>query len=212
MDLEELRREYCSDGLGRDDLDDDPFVQFECWLKQAIEADIQDPTAMSVATIGANNRPWQRIVLLKHSGPDGFIFYTNLGSRKAEEIALNAHVCLLFPWLQLNRQIIIGGRAERLPTRQVLKYFLSRPRESQLAAWSSAQSRPLSSRVVLEQKFAQIKHKFQHGEVPVPDFWGGYRIVPETLEFWQGRPNRLHDRFMYQLQDQGHWSIERLAP
>lgn len=212
MDLEELRREYCSDGLGREDLADDPFQQFEHWLKQAIEADIQDPTAMSVATVGTDNRPWQRIVLLKHSGQDGFVFYTNLGSRKSEEIARNANVSLLFPWLQLNRQIIIGGRAERLPATQVLKYFLSRPRESQLAAWSSAQSRPLSSRAILEQKFAQMKHKFEHGDVPVPDFWGGYRVVPDSIEFWQGRPGRLHDRFMYRLQDQGHWSIERLAP
>jgi len=211
MDLEEFRRDYLAPGLHRADLDESPFRQFERWLRQAIDAGLRDPTAMSVATVGEAGRPSQRLVLLKHCDAAGFVFYTNLESRKAREIGANAEVCLLFPWSDIERQVIVYGRAERLGTAETLKYFLSRPHESQLAAWASAQSRPLSSRLVLEEEFARMKMKFSRGKVPLPSFWGGYRVVPDAFEFWQGRPCRLHDRFAYTL-DGETWRIERLAP
>jgi len=176
MSLQDNRREYDYGKLTRESLSNSPFDQFTLWMKQAIEAEIQDPTAMSVATVSAEGKPWQRMVLLKDFDPRGFVFYTNLGSRKAQEIAANAQVSLHFPWLQLDRQVIIGGRAERLSTVDVLKYFLSRPKGSQLAAWASKQSSRINSRQALETQFAQIKEKFAEGEIPLPDFWGGFRV------------------------------------
>jgi pyridoxamine 5'-phosphate oxidase len=212
MKLEDVRREYLRGGLKREDLAEDPISQFEVWLKQAIDADIQDPTAMTVATVNANGQPSQRIVLLKQVDQKGFVFFTNYESRKAKEIEANPLVSLHFPWHMLERQVKICGRAERVSTAESLKYFLSRPEESQLAAWASEQSRPVSSRQVLMQQFNAIKNKFSKGEIPLPDFWGGYRIVPSSIEFWQGGANRLHDRFEYQQQSDGTWAIERLAP
>jgi len=211
MSLEENRREYDYGKLSRESLLDNPFDQFSLWMNQAIEARVQDPTAMSVATVSSEGKPWQRMVLLKGFDKKGFVFYTNLGSRKAKEIEANAQVSLHFPWLQLDRQVIIGGRAERLSAVEVVKYFLSRPKESQLAAWASKQSSRINSRQALETQFAQIKEKFSKGDVPLPDFWGGYRVVPEAIEFWQGGESRLHDRFSYGL-DGDDWEISRLSP
>lgn len=211
MDLEDFRREYIAGGLRREQLAADPMDQFELWLEQAIDAGLDDPTAMSLATVGPDGHPWQRVVLLKHTDARGFVFYTNHRSRKALEIAGNANVCLLFPWTQLDRQVIVGGTAEKLPTLEALKYFATRPRESQLAAWASHQSRPLSSRAVLEAKLTEMKMRFERGDVPLPSFWGGYRVTPRCMEVWQGRPNRMHDRFMY-TRDRDGWSIERLSP
>ncbi len=211
MSLEENRREYDYGKLSRESLLDNPFDQFSLWMNQAIEARVQDPTAMSVATVSSEGKPWQRMVLLKGLDKKGFVFYTNLGSRKAKEIEANAQVSLHFPWLQLDRQVIIGGRAERLSAVEVVKYFLSRPKESQLAAWASKQSSRINSRQALETQFAQIKEKFSKGDVPLPDFWGGYRVVPEEIEFWQGGESRLHDRFSYGL-DGDDWEISRLSP
>jgi pyridoxamine 5'-phosphate oxidase len=212
VDIEDFRREYLQAGLHRQDLAEDPVDQFESWLAQAVAGGITDPTAMVLATVEHGGRPWQRIVLLKDFGHQGFVFYTNLGSRKANAMAENPQVSLLFPWNVLERQVIVGGAVERLSVMEVSRYFLSRPRESQLAAWASAQSRPLSARTVLEQKVAEIKHKYAHGEVPLPSFWGGFRVVPQQFEFWQGGAHRLHDRFLYSRQDELQWSIERLAP
>lgn len=212
MEIEDFRREYLQAGLRREDLHDDPVEQFETWLAQAVTGGLTDPTAMVVATVDEHLRPWQRMVLLKDFGHQGFVFYTNTGSRKASAIATNPQVCLHFPWNVLERQVIIGGRAEKMTNTEVARYFLSRPRESQLAAWASAQSRPISARQVLLQKVARMKEKFKHGEVPLPDFWGGYRVVPEQFEFWQGGANRLHDRFMYTRVKDLDWHIERLAP
>ena len=166
---------------------------------------------MSVATVSPEGKPWQRMVLLKGFDEQGFVFYTNLGSRKAKEIEANAQVSLHFPWLQLDRQVIVGGRAERLSVAEVMKYFISRPKESQLAAWASKQSSRISTRQVLETQFAQIKEKFAKGDIPLPDFWGGFRVVPEEIEFWQGGESRLHDRFSYN-RDGDDWQIDRLSP
>ncbi len=212
MDLEDFRREYLAPGLHRKDLAPSPFGQFESWLRHAIDAGLRDPTAMAVATVDERGWPSQRLVLLKHCDESGFVFYTNLGSRKARELVANPRVALLFPWADMERQVRIEGRAERMGTAEALKYFLMRPRESQLAAWASAQSRPLSSRALLEDEFARLKQKFGQGRIPLPSFWGGFRVVPESFEFWQGRPNRLHDRFSYRRAEDGQWRIERLAP
>ena len=211
MSLEDSRREYQYGRLTRESLEDSPFAQFNCWMEQAIHSDLADPTAMCLATVDSENRPWQRTVLLKGVDESGFLFYTNLGSRKARDMAGNPNVCLIFPWLGLDRQVIIGGRAEKLSKTQVLKYFLKRPRGSQLAAWASKQSSRITSRQALEAQYLQMKEKFAAGEVPVPDFWGGYRVVPREFEFRQGGENRLHDRFQYRLEE-GAWSISRLAP
>jgi pyridoxamine 5'-phosphate oxidase len=214
MSLQDNRREYDYGKLTRESLSASPFDQFTLWMEQAIEAGIQDPTAMSVATVSAEGKPWQRMVLLKDFDQRGFVFYTNLGSRKAKEIAANAQVSLHFPWLQLDRQVIVGGRAKRLSTVDVMKYFLSRPKGSQLAAWASKQSSRINSRQALETQFAQIKEKFAEGEIPLPDFWGGFRVVPEEIEFWQGGEMRLHDRFSYARSedDNNRWDISRLSP
>lgn len=212
MSLDNQRREYQFGKLTRETLDDSPFAQFSGWLSQALESDISDPTAMSVGTVDSRGKPWQRIVLLKHFDDKGFVFYTNLGSRKAREIGENPQVSLLFPWMPMDRQVIAGGKAVRLSTAEVIKYFLSRPRTSQLAAWASKQSSRLSSRQALEAQFMHMRDKFRDGEVPVPDFWGGYRVVPDEFEFWQGGESRLHDRFHYTLTGDGRWEVARLAP
>ncbi|HJS16147.1 MULTISPECIES: pyridoxamine 5'-phosphate oxidase [Rheinheimera] len=212
MKIADIRRSYTMDRLDLDKLNADPFLQFEGWLKDAVAAELPDPTAMCVATVDASGQPSQRLVLLKDVSSKGFVFYTNLGSRKASELEQNPKVCLHFPWHPLERQVIVYGTAERVPTSQVMSYFLSRPKESQLAAWASEQSRPVSTRQVLMQKFAEIKHKFEQGEVPVPSFWGGFLVKPHQIEFWQGGEHRLHDRFMYKQQADSSWAIERLCP
>jgi pyridoxamine 5'-phosphate oxidase len=212
MKIADIRRSYTMDKLDLDKLNADPFLQFEAWLKDAVTAELPDPTAMCVATVDASGQPSQRLVLLKDVSSKGFVFYTNLGSRKASELEHNPKVCLHFPWHPLERQVIVYGTAERVPTSQVMSYFLSRPKESQLAAWASEQSRPVSTRGVLMQKFAEIKHKFEYGEVPVPSFWGGFLVKPHQIEFWQGGEHRLHDRFMYKQQADQSWAIERLCP
>jgi pyridoxamine 5'-phosphate oxidase len=212
LEIEDFRREYLQAGLRRKDMHEDPVEQFETWLAQAVSGGLTDPTAMVLATVDKRGLPWQRIVLLKDFGHQGFVFYTNTESRKAAAIAANPLVSLLFPWNVLERQVIIAGRAEKMSNSEVARYFLSRPRESQLAAWASAQSRPISARLVLLQKVAEMQEKFKTGKIPLPGFWGGYRVVPEQLEFWQGGAHRLHDRFLYTRENDLDWSIERLAP
>jgi pyridoxamine 5'-phosphate oxidase len=206
-----LRREYTRGGLRRNDLPADPLALFEHWLGQAVGAQLPDPTAMSVATVDAHGQPYQRIVLLKHFDPRGMVFYTNLGSRKAHHLEANPRISLLFPWHMLERQVMVLGTVEKLSMIEVLKYFHSRPRESQIGAWVSKQSSRISARGVLEGKFLELKQKFQQGEVPLPSFWGGYRIKIDSMEFWQGGEHRLHDRFFYQRDADG-WKIDRLAP
>jgi len=212
MDIENFRREYLGGGLTLDDLDQNPVVQFQHWLNQTVESGLGDPTAMVVATVSPDGQPSQRIVLLKHVDEGGFVFYTNYGSRKAKEIGENDRVSLLFPWNALDRQVKICGRAVRIPSTESLKYFLSRPRDSQLAAWASDQSRKISGRDFLMTQLAHMKEKFREGDVPLPDFWGGIRVKPFEMEFWQGGEHRLHDRFVYELQGDGDWEIHQLAP
>lgn len=212
MKLDDIRREYTLQGLERDQLNTNPMTQFDTWLKQAMDANInEDPTAMSLATVDADGQPSQRIVLLKQFDEKGFVFYTNLESRKAQDIASNNKVSLHFAWTPLERQIIVYGVAEKLPVAEATKYFLSRPHNSQIAAWTSHQSQKIGSRKLLEQAFEQMKNKFKEGEVPLPSFWGGYRVKPVKIEFWQGRGSRLHDRFMYTREGE-RWSLDRLQP
>lgn len=211
MELEHIRREYLRDGLDRDKLDDNPLRQFEVWMDQAIKSDIPDPTAMTLATVDASGQPSQRIVLLKHLDDQGFVFFTNYGSVKAKDIAQNPKVSLHFPWHMMERQVKVLGTAEKISTAQSLAYFLSRPRESQIAAWASDQSHTINSRVFLLNQFENMRQKFRHGDIPLPDFWGGFRVVPHCFEFWQGGANRLHDRFQYRL-NKDSWAVERLAP
>jgi pyridoxamine 5'-phosphate oxidase len=209
---ESYRREYTAGGLQAADLDDSPLRQFERWLEQALNAGLADPTAMALSTVDAEGRPWQRIVLLKGLSDDCFVFYTNFGSDKAQAIAGDPRVSLLFPWNELDRQVIVGGRAERMSLAQSASYFLSRPRESQIAAWASRQSRPIAKRALLEEEIRKLRRKFADGEVPLPDFWGGYRVRPERIEFWQGGEHRLHDRFRYERTAADSWDIRRLQP
>jgi len=211
MGIKDNRREYDYGTLSRKNLLNNPFEQFSLWMDQALEAGIVDPTAMSVATVDAQGKPWQRMVLLKGFDERGFVFYTNLGSRKAADITSNPQVSLQFPWLQLDRQVIVGGMAEPLSDNENSDYFKSRPISSQLAAWASEQSSPIASREVLEAQFNAVQQRFESGEVPLPEFWGGYRIVPREFEFWQGGENRLHDRFSFQ-RDGDSWIISRLSP
>ncbi len=212
MNLEQFRREYLKGGLRSKDLPATPLELFEIWQQQAIESGLIDPTAMIVATVSAQGQPSQRTVLLKHLDDSGFVFYTNYGSRKAREIAENHRVSLLFPWHPLERQVKVCGTATKVSLAESVRYFASRPRESQLAAWASQQSRKLSTREFLLTQLEHMKQKYAHGEVPLPDFWGGFRVVPHEIEFWQGGANRLHDRFEYRLQPEGGWTVERLAP
>jgi pyridoxamine 5'-phosphate oxidase len=193
-------------------LDACPIRQFEIWLEQAVESGLEDPTAMVLATVDESGAPWQRIVLLKGLSAGGFVFYTNHGSNKARAMEHKPQVSLHFPWNALDRQVIVAGVVEKMGYAESAAYFVTRPRESQIAAWASHQSRPISARAVLEQQAQIIRRKFSDGEIPVPDFWGGYRVVPTKIEFWQGGAHRLHDRFVYRKAADSGWQIEQLQP
>jgi len=211
MDLADFRKEYSDRGLKREDMDADPVVQFSTWFSQATELGLHEPNAMTLATVDASGMPYQRTVLLKYFDTEGFVFFTNYQSRKAKQLEQNPRASLLFPWITLERQVIIQGTVEKISTAESLRYFASRPRESQIGAWVSNQSEVITSRKLLMQKLAEIKEKFAAGEIPLPSFWGGYRVVPQMIEFWQGGPARLHDRILYRRED-ATWNIERLSP
>ncbi|HIM58753.1 MAG TPA: pyridoxamine 5'-phosphate oxidase [Gammaproteobacteria bacterium] len=210
VDLLKLRREFTSNGIRRTELDPNPFAQFESWMAQATQAGLTLPNAMSLATADSDEIGI-RTVLLKSFDEQGFVFFTNYNSKKSKQMTGNPKAALLFPWLDLERQVKISGVVEKISTLDSIKYFASRPKDSQLGAWASDQSSQLSSRQVLLSQFESMKTKFNKGEVPLPDFWGGYRVVPRTIEFWQGRENRLHDRFVYKKEGDT-WGVERLAP
>jgi pyridoxamine 5'-phosphate oxidase len=211
VDLATLRRDYRGRPLHRSDLAADPVVQFQQWFAEALDASVLDPNAMSIATVDAGGQPSLRTVLLKYFDATGFVFYTNLDSRKAQEIKANPQVALLFYWAEIDRQVRITGTATRTSATENLRYFLTRPRDSQIGAWVSEQSRAIEGRSLLEARFAELKSKFAAGQVPLPAFWGGFRVAITSVEFWQARENRLHDRFLYSRSGSG-WTIARLAP
>ncbi|MDD2382627.1 MAG: pyridoxamine 5'-phosphate oxidase [Sulfurospirillaceae bacterium] len=212
INLTSLRQEYREKPLRREDLHDNPFREFEQWFNLANDSGILEPNAMSLCTISPEGKPHIRTVLLKLYDENGFVFFSNYQSQKAKDIAANPNVALHFVWLALQRQLRIEGIIEKISTAESLSYFLSRPRGSQLGAWASHQSEIVNSRSIIEAKFHEVKTKFLHGEVPLPDFWGGYRVKPTLFEFWQGGKDRLHDRFIYTPQTHAKWEINRIAP
>jgi len=212
IDLTELHREYAAHGLNRVDLDPDPIKQFSAWFTAAIEAGIPDVNAMSLATASGDGKPSVRIVLLKGFAESGFVFYTNYTSEKGRQLDENPRAALAIFWQQLGRQIRIEGSVEKTSREDSVRYFHSRPSGSQLSAWASHQSEVIDARRILEARLAEMTERFAGGETPLPPHWGGYRVRPTMIEFWQGRPNRLHDRFRYTRSADGNWSIDRLAP
>lgn len=209
--LQDLRREYASRSLDEADVSDDPFEQFRRWFEDAVRAEIVDVNAMVLATANAAAEPASRVVLLKDFDHRGFVFFSNYESAKARDLAVNPRASLLFFWAELERQIRIGGRVSKVTTEESAAYFRTRPLTSQVGAWASPQSRPVDSREVLEARYAEVAGQYEHRDIPLPPFWGGYRVEPERFEFWQGRPNRLHDRLVY-VCDHDAWRRMRLAP
>jgi pyridoxamine 5'-phosphate oxidase len=206
------RYEHAARGLRRRDLDPDPIKQFSNWFTAAIEAEIRDVNAMSLATAGRDAKPSVRVVLLKGFDQDGFVFFTNYESEKGVQLEANPYASLAFYWIELDRQIRIAGKTEKTSRQESEGYFHSRPIGSQLGAWASRQSEVLDGRRVLDARMVEMTERFGDNPIPLPPHWGGYRVKPDTMEFWQGRPNRLHDRFRYRRQTDGSWLIERLAP
>ncbi len=207
-----LRKEYALAGLTESDLERNPLDQFNKWFSQALEADIPEPTAMTLATSTRSGKPSARIVLLKSFGENGFVFFSNYGSRKGKELAANPYAALVFHWTGLERQVRIVGTVKKVSRKESEKYFFSRPTGSRIAAWASRQSEVIAGRTPLEESVVQIAAKFDGREIPLPPNWGGYRVAPTEIEFWQGRPSRLHDRIRYTRQKNKAWKIERLSP
>jgi pyridoxamine 5'-phosphate oxidase len=212
MNVAHLRRHYAQASLDRQDLAANPLTQFERWFQQAQKSKLLEANAMTLSTVGRKARPSSRIVLLKSFDNDGLVFFTNFESRKAQEIAENPRVALLFAWLPLERQVSVEGRVRKVTANESAEYFAQRPYGNQLGAWVSAQSSVITTRGELERKLAKLQKQFPEGQVPPPPFWGGFRVTPDTWEFWQGRLNRLHDRFRYHKKSTGGWKIERLSP
>jgi pyridoxamine 5'-phosphate oxidase len=211
-ELAALRQDYSQRGLRRTDLAADPLVQFNVWLAEAQARQILEPNAMTLATVDAAGQPWTRTVLLKICDARGFTFFTNYEGAKARHLAANPCAALTFWWGALERQVNITGSVEKTSVVESEAYFHSRPASSQLGAWASAQSETVADRAQLEAQFSAALEKYGEAEIPLPPHWGGYRLAPRTIEFWQGRRSRLHDRFRYTLQRDGAWKIERLAP
>jgi pyridoxamine 5'-phosphate oxidase len=212
-DIAQLRRDYARARLDEADVSHDPFVEFARWLAEAQDAKVPDPTAMTLATCTPDGHPSARIVLLKEVDPRGFVFFTDYRSRKGMELEVNPRAALVFWWGELERQVRITGGVSLVTHEESERYFKSRPLGSRIGAWASHQSRVIPGRAALEGDVKQVEARFPHGDVPLPPHWGGYRVVPETIEFWQGRESRLHDRILYVREIGGHgWRIERLSP
>ena len=210
-EIANIRREWSSRKLDESNVSSNPFGQFSEWMREAIDADILDPNAMTLATADKSGVPSARIVLLKSIDEKGLVFYTNYESKKAKDLLENPRASVVLFWKELERQIRVIGTVEKISQKESEEYFTTRPYESQIGAWASKQSSELKGRESLEKKFVEIKSKYPEGKVPLPDFWGGFRIIPEQFEFWQGRPSRLHDRIAY-IKEKANWKIIRLAP
>nr|WP_243147622.1 pyridoxamine 5'-phosphate oxidase [Scytonema sp. UIC 10036] len=210
--ITDLRKDYTLQGLSETDVDSNPFIQFKRWFDQAIAAQLVEPNAMTLATTTREGKPSARMVLLKGFDERGFVFFTNYNSQKGQELAENPQASLVFWWAELERQIRISGRVEKISDAESDEYFYSRPLNSRLGAWASNQSEAIESRAVLEQRLQELQAKYQNQDVPRPQHWGGLRTIPIEIEFWQGRPNRLHDRLRYTRLNDGSWKIERLSP
>lgn len=211
IDLANLRTDYSRQALDESSVSPDPYVQFGDWMKEALDAGSIEPSAMNVATVDAEGRPSSRIVLLKGFDPTGFVFFTNYDSRKGRQLDSSPFTVLHFFWPELERQVNISGKANRVSREESEEYYASRPLESRIGAWASKQSSVISGRRELERSVEEVRHRFGDDEIPCPPFWGGYRVTPDRFEFWQGRPSRLHDRICYDLEN-GNWQISRLSP
>ena len=207
-----LRQNYTRAGLLEADINSDPIEQFRTWFQQALNADLIEPNAMTLATATSEGKPTARIVLLKGVSDRGFVFYTNYESQKGRQLIANPYAALVFLWDKLERQVRIEGEVEKLSAEESAEYFHSRPKASQLGAIASDQSRVIPNREILEQRLTQLQEKYANETVPLPEHWGGFRVVPNRIEFWQGRPSRLHDRLVYDLQTDGSWQVNRLSP
>jgi pyridoxamine 5'-phosphate oxidase len=213
IDIAQLRKEYTAHTLDQSDVDSDPLIQFKQWMVEAVDSEVPEPNAMVLATVGRNARPSARVVLLKDIEDDSFVFYTNYNSEKGQELAAHPYAALNFNWLELQRQVRIEGKVEKVSEEVSTAYFQSRPRGSQIGAWASPQSAIIDDRAILEDNVKKLEEKYEGAEVlPKPPHWGGYALKPDLIEFWQGRPSRLHDRIRYRLDEKGEWGIERLAP
>lgn len=212
ISINEKRQQLKNTRLNREQLPQDPLIQFEQWLQDAQDAELPHPTAMSIATVSADGFVSSRMVILRYFDARGFVFFTGLETQKAREINENENVALLFPWLGLDRQVRMAGTAVSLPKTESLKFFMSRSRGSQMGVWLAQSSDVISSRSIMQSKLAELKQKFGDGQVPLPAAWGGYRVIPRRIEFWQGHADHLHDRFLYTKQNETSWQIDRLLP
>ncbi len=212
MSIADIRKEYKLQTLSEADVAADPFLQFDKWWDDAVKSEIVEVNAMTLATADNEGKPDARIVLLKGYDKSGFVFFTNYNSQKGQELENNPNACLVFFWKELERQVRITGVTEKITTEESIAYFNSRPDGSKIGAWASPQSLAVAGKAWLKETFDFYRERFKHGEIPKPPHWGGYRVKPFKTEFWQGRPNRMHDRIQYTLQEEGGWKIERLAP
>jgi pyridoxamine 5'-phosphate oxidase len=210
--LADLRKDYTLQGLSENDIDPNPFIQFQKWFDQALDAKLPEPNAMAVATATPDGKPSARMVLLKDFDERGFVFFTNYNSQKGQELAENPQAALVFWWAELERQVRIAGYVEKVSEQESDEYFQSRPFNSRLGAWASHQSEVIASREELEQRLQALQAKYENQDIPRPAYWGGVRVIPTEIEFWQGRPSRLHDRLLYTRLDEHSWKIERLSP